>query len=79
MEALEIIRKLRVVDFDWKETGQHDIGLIAEEVEKVIPEAVYRKNGQIEGIRLMPIMAVMIEAIKELEIKNGTDKTEPDN
>ena len=39
--ALDIIDKLEVVEFDWKHNNEHEIGMIAEEVEKIIIE----KNG----------------------------------
>jgi hypothetical protein len=68
-KAIDCILKLNAVTFDWKENNEHDLGLIAEDVHKIIPEAVYYKEGKMEGIKLMPIIAIMIEAIKEL--KNG--------
>ncbi len=73
MEAINIIKQLKAVRFDWKDTGKADISLIAEDVAKIIPEAVYYNDrGQIEGLRIVPIMAIMIEAIKELsEVKDG--------
>ena len=44
--ALSKIVRLRGVSFDWKDSGRHDIGLIAEEVGKVLPEVVsYEENG----------------------------------
>ena len=65
--AVDKIRQLRGVYFDHKETEQHDIGLIAEEVGRVVPEAVvYEKNGvdaqSIDYDRLIPLF---VEAIKE--------------
>ena len=72
-KALNIIKKLKVVEFEWKLTNQHDIGLIAEDVAKIIPEAVWYKDGRIEGIRVLPLIAIMIEAIKELS-DNGNKK-----
>ena len=73
MEALNIIKQLQAVKFNWKDTGKEDTSLIAEEVAKIIPEGVYYNDkGQIEGLKIAPIMAIMIEAIKELsEVKNG--------
>ena len=65
-KALEQIKKLNAVTFDWKSNNEHDLGLIAEDVAKVIPEAVYYKDGKIEGIKFLPLIAVMIEAIKEI-------------
>jgi len=72
MEALKLINKLRVVEFDWKDTNIHDIGLIAEEVEKIIPEAVWYKEGRVEGLKPLTLIAVLVEAIKELQ--NGRNR-----
>ncbi len=67
-KALELLKQLNAVDFDWKHNNQHDIGLIAEEVVKVIPEAVFYNNeGQIEGLKPLTLIAIIVEAIKELE------------
>jgi Chaperone of endosialidase len=65
--ALEKVQGLRGVSYDWKVDGKHDIGLIAEEVGKVIPEVVvHEANGKdaigVDYARLAP---VLIEAIKE--------------
>ena len=65
--ALEKVQDLRGVSYDWKADGQHDIGLIAEEVGKVMPEVVvYEENGRdavaVDYARLVP---VLIEAVKE--------------
>lgn len=66
-KALEIISKLEVKAFDWKHDDKHEIGLIAEEVEKVFPEAVWYKNKKVEGLKYLPLIALLIEAIKELQ------------
>ena len=67
-KALDLINRLEAKEFDWKHDNKHDMGLIAEEVVKVIPEAVfYNDKNEITGIRLVPILAIMVEAIKELK------------
>ena len=65
--ALEKVQGLRGVSYDWKETGEHEFGLIAEEVGSVIPEAVaYEANGQdAKGVDYSQLVPVLIEAIKE--------------
>ena len=68
-KALKLLKQLNAVEFDWKHNNQHDIGLIAEDVAKIIPEAVFYNNKKIEGIKLLPLIAIIIEAIKELEVK----------
>jgi len=65
--ALDIINKLKVVEFDWKDTNEHEIGMIAEEVAKVYPEAIWYKDGRIEGLKPLPLIALLIKAIKELQ------------
>jgi len=70
--SLEKVLQLKGVSFDWREGGKHDIGLIAEEVGAVIPEAVvYEDNGvdasAVDYGRLTP---ALIEAIKELKADN---------
>lgn len=66
-DALSKVRKLRGVSFDWKDSGRRDIGLIAEEVGKIVPEVVtYEDNGvDAKGLDYAHLMALMIEAVKE--------------
>jgi len=64
--ALEKVQRLRGVYYDRKETGKHDIGLIAEEVGEVIPEVVaYEENGtDAASVDYPRLVALLIEAIK---------------
>lgn len=66
--ALDIVNKLEGVRFDWKDTGRSDIGLIAENVNEVLPEFVMKNKdtGKPQGIDYGKITAVLIEAVKEL-------------
>ena len=67
-KALKLLSKLEVKEFDWKHNNQHDVGLIAEEVKKVIPEAIIEdKFGNIIGLKPLTLIAIIIEAIKELQ------------
>ncbi len=65
--ALEKVERLRGVSVDWKASGKHDIGLIAEEVGAVVPEVVaYEVNGQdAKGVDYARLTALLIEAVKE--------------
>jgi hypothetical protein len=71
--ALETVDSLRGVSFDWKETGKSSYGVIAQELEEVLPELV--KNGEIKSVNYNGIIGVLIEAVKQLkkeveELKN---------
>ena len=64
--ALDKVKGLRGVSYDWKADGKHDIGLIAEEVGEVIPEVVaYEDNGtDAKSVSYARLVAVLIEAVK---------------
>ena len=62
--SLDKVLQLRGVEFDWKETKDSSIGLIAQEVEEVLPELVH-ETDDIKSVSYGNITAVLIEAIKE--------------
>ena len=68
--ASEKVQKLRGVEFDWKADGKHDIGLIAEEVGKVIPEVVVYEENRIDAksVNYPRLVALLIEAFKEQQV-----------
>jgi chromosome segregation ATPase len=70
---LATIEQLHGVKFTWKSDDKKSIGIIAQEVEKVLPELV--SQGNVKSVDYNGIIAVLIEAIKELstevlELKN---------
>jgi len=64
--GLETIAKLRPVTFNWKDSGQADLGFIAEEVNQVMPLLTTRNQaGQIEGVKYDRIAAVLVKGVQE--------------
>ncbi len=66
--AMEITQGLRGIRYNWKEDQHKEqrIGLIAQEVAKVLPEVVYtNKVDGYMGVRYKEIVALLIEGIKE--------------
>ena len=82
-DALGTVGKLRGVNYKWLRSGQSDIGVIAQEVESVVPEVV--KTTEVAGLDGMEevksvdygrLVGVLINAINELktevdELKGG--------
>lgn len=66
--SLENIIQLQGVKYDRIDTNEkNQIGLIAEDVEKIYPELVTKdKNGNIMGIQYNRVVPILIEAIKKL-------------
>lgn len=67
---IEKIMALRGVNFQWKESKEKDLGFIAQEVEKVLPEVMGsrpdQKYGEIKTVKYANIVALAVESIKEV-------------
>ena len=81
-DPLEALKKLNGVLFDWKkeyidqrggEDGyfvrKKDVGVIAQEVEKVLPEAVAQRPDGIKAVKYDRLTCLLIEAVKQLQDK----------
>ena len=77
-DALGIVGKLRGVSYKWLKDGSDSIGVIAQEVEEVLPEVVVTGEGvnpvtqeieEIKSVDYGKIVGVLINAINELNTK----------
>jgi len=77
-DPIEKLSKIRGVYFDWKDSfinyrggedgyfvRKHDVGVIAQEIEQVLPEVVAAKSDGFLGVRYEKIIPLLIEAIKD--------------
>jgi len=80
--ALEKLKQLGGYTYDWKDevlakkggedgyfVRKQDVGIIAQEVQKVLPEIVATRPDGTLGVRYERLIALVIEAIKELDGK----------
>lgn len=68
--ALEKVKALRGVEFDWIDSGKHSIGVIAQEIERIIPSVVYTSpDGSRKTVSYGNIVGLLIEAIKIQDTK----------
>ena len=77
--ALEKVLQISGNTFDWKsgfdEIHSHsgaDVGVIAQEIEKVLPQVVTTRENGYKAVQYEKIIALLIEAIKDL--KNEIDE-----
>ena len=76
-KPIEKVKKMRGVYFDWKVTGKRDMGFIAEEVGKVLPEIVaYEDPENASGLDYPKITSLLLESVKEQQkiIENQEEK-----
>lgn len=56
---------LRPVRFEWRSTGKAEIGLIAEEVAKVLPDlVVYDADGRADGVKYDKVSMYLLKVIR---------------
>ena len=65
VDALHKVNSLRGVEYDHIKTGDHCLGLIAQEVEQVIPQVVYEDAQGVKSVAYQNIVALLIEAVKD--------------
>ena len=67
--ALDKVLQLRGVNFNWIENGEAATGVIAQEVEKVIPAVVAQRDDGTKTVSYGNLVGILIEAIKEQQKK----------
>jgi hypothetical protein len=61
-----IINQLFGYEYDWKNGSGHSYGLLAQDVEKVLPDAVRTGNDGLKSVNYMMIIPFLVETIKKL-------------
>jgi len=78
--ALKSIESIRGVEYDWTDeylerkggeddtfNRKHDVGVIAQELKNVLPEAVSERSDGYLGVRYEKVVPLLLQAIKELK------------
>jgi hypothetical protein len=70
--AISILDKVRPVEFSWKEDGRKAFGVIAQELEEVLPQMVAtNSDNDIKSVSYTQLIPVLVQAIKELKERNS--------
>ena len=71
--ALDKVKQIGGYEFDWNNNQTtyegHDVGVIAQEIEKVLPEIVTTRDNGYKAVRYEKIVALLIEAVKEQQLQ----------
>jgi hypothetical protein len=70
--ALDKISQINGVTFnrtDLKDKERRYAGVIAQEIEEVLPEAIFDSNGNLKSVDYNATIGLLIEAVKELQIQ----------
>ena len=71
--ALFKVNQIAGYEFDWNEKSHqiqqdkgHDVGLVGQEVEKVLPEVIQIREDGIKAIAYEKVVPLLVQSIKEL-------------
>lgn len=70
--ALDKIKTIGGYEFDWNNQSEHtghDVGVIAQEIEFILPELVVTRDNGYKAVRYEKIVALLIEALKEQQLQ----------
>ena len=64
--ALDTVKSLRGVTYKWVNNKNDGLGLIAQELEEIVPAAVETDANGVKSINYNALIGILVEAIKEL-------------
>jgi hypothetical protein len=82
-EGLDLLRQIRPVRYDWKETGRESLGVIAQETAQVLPNLVDTDGNGIMSVDYIQLIAPLIASVQELDARvhaleaAARDRSEP--
>ena len=66
-DALSLVNNMRGVTFTWKDTQQPSAGVIAQDIQQILPQLVHTKSDGYLSVNYDGLIGVLIEAIKQLQ------------
>ena len=70
--AIDKVKMIGGYEFDWNKLSKnegHDVGVIAQEIEEVLPELVGTRGDGYKGVKYEKLTSLLIEAIKDQQIQ----------
>ena len=77
-DPLQVIAGIEGVKFNWIADGSDDVGLIAQDVERCLPEAVQESEG-VKSVNYNGVIGLLVESVKELSKDNQLLRMEVDS
>jgi hypothetical protein len=67
-DTSSILQKINPYQFKWKESGVKSYGVIAQELEKILPELINNTDGK-KYVNYTPLIAFLIAEVKQLRVE----------
>ena len=71
INGLDIVNKIKVYDYKWKSDGTRMDGVLAHELQEILPYAVFgQKDGkEMQGVDYSKIVPVLTKSVQEVDTK----------
>jgi hypothetical protein len=77
--GLNTVNSLRAVNFTWKKDGSRDFGFMAQELKRVVPQAVHGTDEGLYGVDYGRLSAILVSAIQEQSAQIASLKKQLEN
>ena len=77
--ALKTVNSIKAVNFTWKKDGSRDFGFLAQDLKKVIPQAVHGTEDGLMGVDYGRLTSILVKAIQEQSAQIEALKKKIDN
>jgi hypothetical protein len=66
-DSIDTINKINPVEFTWKDSKAKSYGVIAQEIQQILPELVQKNESNTLGVNYIPIIALLLDAVQQLD------------
>lgn len=77
--ALKAVNSINAVNFTWKKDGSRDFGFLAQDLKKVVPQAVHGNANGLLGVDYGRLTSVLVAAIQEQSVQINALRTKLEN
>jgi hypothetical protein len=64
--VLNTLIQINPVSFNWKNSGERSYGIIAQDLEKVLPDLVTTDHNGVKSVSYIPLIAFLIAAVQQI-------------
>ena len=69
LDGISLLKDINPVQFTWKDSGSLSYGVIAQELQKVLPNLVTERDDKILTVNYVALIGVLVDAVQKLDAR----------
>ena len=69
LNGIDLLSMVNPIQFNWKDSGRKSYGVIAQELEQILPELVGEREDGMKSVHYIPLIAMLVDAVKTLDAR----------